>query len=93
MTSPCRTGCKTKDHATYGECLRDANPRVAYCGKGGGDATAQKKWDGDIKHYFNAINQGIQPAGTKRHQVDAAIRQANETGKAAMTPKTGAQGV
>lgn len=23
--SVCREGCKTKDHATYAECLKDAN--------------------------------------------------------------------
>lgn len=88
----CRSGCKTRDHASYSECLRAANTRVAYCGKGGGDASAQKKWDNDIKHYFNAVNQGIQPEGTKRHQVDKAIKQANETGKAP-APQKGAKGV
>lgn len=24
----CRTGCKTKDHRSYGECLRDSNLQI-----------------------------------------------------------------
>lgn len=26
--SPCRSGCKTKDHASYAECLKDANLQI-----------------------------------------------------------------
>lgn len=26
--SKCRTGCRTKDHASYAECLRDANMQI-----------------------------------------------------------------
>lgn len=25
MENNCRDGCKTKDHATYSECLKEAN--------------------------------------------------------------------
>lgn len=25
MPDVCRTGCKTKDHKSYGDCLRDGN--------------------------------------------------------------------
>ena len=67
----CRSGCPTQDHASWGECAREANLRVAYCGVGGGDATKQKKWDNDLNAYYSARSEGIQPAGTARSQVEA----------------------
>lgn len=29
--SNCTSGCPTKDHATWGECVRAKGLRVAYC--------------------------------------------------------------
>lgn len=78
----CRTGCKTKDHASWGECARAANMRVAYCGIGGGDATAQKQWDSELELYRQARAQGIQPEGTTRNKVEAAIKASNKFGAA-----------
>ena len=37
----------------------------------------QKRWDKDLNHYESAVNQGLQPKGTQRHQVDAAIKEAD----------------
>ena len=56
--------------------------RVAYCGQGGGDATAQKKWDRNIDLYRTARKQGIQPTGTSQSKVMAAIKQSEKTGVA-----------
>jgi hypothetical protein len=78
----CRSGCLTKDHASYGDCLRAANFRIAYCGVGGGDATTQKNWDKGIEAYRSAKAQGIQPAGTKLSQIRAAVEKSDRTGKA-----------
>lgn len=78
----CRTGCKTQDHATWGECARAANMRVAYCGIGGGDATAQKNWDDDLSLYRQARAQGIAPDGTTRNKVMAAIKASEKAGAA-----------
>lgn len=78
----CRTGCPTQDHDSWGDCLRAANLKVAYSGIGGGDATAQKKWDKNLQAYRDARAAGIQPAGTRPDQVRAAIEQSNKTGKA-----------
>jgi hypothetical protein len=53
--SNCSTGCPTKDHATYGECLRSKAPRVAYANSAKGlDYTAQKKWDAELSAYRDA---------------------------------------
>lgn len=68
----CRTGCPTGGHETWGECARAANLRVAYCGQGGGDATAQKKWDSELAAYRQARSEGIQPDSTKAESVHKA---------------------
>lgn len=72
----CSSTCVTQDHSTFGECLRSKNlqlsPHV-----NGDYAKKQTQWDKDLDHYESAVNQGLQPSGTQRHQVDAAIREAD----------------
>lgn len=78
----CRTGCPTQDHVSWGECARAAKFRVAYCGIGGGDATAQKQWDGELAAYQTARSQGIQPRTTKKKDIEAAVKVSDMTGSA-----------
>jgi hypothetical protein len=79
----CRSGCPTPGrHKSWGECARAANLRVAYCGIGGGDATEQKKWDQELSLYRAARAQGVQPDGTKGHQIEAALRASEAAGAA-----------
>lgn len=79
----CRTGCPTPgQHKSWGECARSANLKVAYCGIGGGDATVQKKWDQELDLYRAARRQGIQPDGTKSHQIQAALSASEAAGAA-----------
>lgn len=71
----CSSSCRTKDHRTFGECMRAKNlqlsPHVndAYSVK-------QTNWDRDLDHYEKAVNNGLQPDGTQRWQVDKAIKEA-----------------
>lgn len=71
----CSSTCPTRDHKTYGECLRakgiQLSPHV-----NGDYGKKQKQWDKDLNHYENAVSNGVQPDGTQRHQVDKAIREA-----------------
>lgn len=46
------------------------------------DATAQKKWDRELAAYASARKEGIQPAGTKMHQIRAAVEYSDKTGTA-----------
>jgi hypothetical protein len=78
----CRSGCPTQDHRSWGECARAANLRVAYCGIGGGDATAQKRWDAELSLYRSARAQGIQPDGTTTKKVVKALEMSQATGAA-----------
>jgi hypothetical protein len=69
----CSSACLTKDHESFGECLRaknlHLNPNLA-------DTNAQKSWDKELDNYESARRQGVEPAGTKQHQIDAAMREA-----------------
>lgn len=78
----CRSGCKTRDHKTWGECARASRLNVAYCGVGGGDATAQKRWDSELELYRQARKQGIQPDGTSANKVRKALELSDARGAA-----------
>lgn len=79
----CTTGCRTKDHASYADCLRDKNPQAWNVNSASGhDYTAEKAHRAELQAYVDARAQGIQPSGTKKHQVEAAIAISNETGSA-----------
>ena len=77
----CTSGCATKDCESYAACLQGKGVKVAYANSAGGmDYSAQKKWDRDLDAYKDARRQGIQPATTKRKDVDAAVHMSNKTG-------------
>jgi hypothetical protein len=80
MGHVCR--CPEGDHPTFGACMRAKNIRVAYCGQGGGDATAQKATDRELHEYREARRQGVQPEGTRLPQIRAAMEASQETGVA-----------
>lgn len=72
----CRSGCRTRDHETYGECLRVANIRANF------EVTPTNRWDRDLEHYRKAREQGIQPQTTNREDVDVATAFSDDTGVA-----------
>ena len=66
-----------------GECLRNQGIRVAYCNEVGGfDYTSQKRFDANLDDYASARAQGIQPASTKRDDVNDAVILSDVSGKA-----------
>ena len=71
----CRTGCDTKNHRSWAECARDIQI-------GNLDASQQKRWDSELDTYRSARAQGIQPAGSKRYQTEAAVEMSQRTGTA-----------
>ena len=64
----CRSGCKTKDHETYAQCLSAANIRTA--------ATMNNPFSSDVKRELSAYRtarvNGIQPEGTTMNKVREA---------------------
>lgn len=69
----CSAKCLTKDHKTFGECMRakglHLRPNLA--------DTTQKAWDRELDAYESAVRQGVNPDGTKLHQVEKAMREAD----------------
>lgn len=67
----CRTGCYTKDHASWAECARSANVTVAAttnsANKAGFDQTKR-----DLAAYKQVRADGIQPEGTTMDKIVAA---------------------
>ena len=63
----CRSGCRTQDHASWGDCLRAARLTITPAN------TGAKAHDFELQSYANARRQGIQPAGTKLAQTQAAV--------------------
>lgn len=77
----CASSCRTKDHATYGECLRSKGVAVYGLESTGNDFTKQKKWDAELNAYAAARKEGLQPATTERKDIEAAKKAADQAGK------------
>lgn len=73
----CRSGCKTQDHASWGECVRASHLSVASVQTG-----YYRRWDKELKDYDNALAQGIQPTSTHQRDIDMAVQLSNEVGEA-----------
>jgi hypothetical protein len=73
--SPCSSSCLTKDHKTWGECIRAKGLQVSPAIN---DAygTRQRAWDRELDNYAAARAQGVEPAGTQQHHIDAAMKEA-----------------
>lgn len=81
--SNCSTGCKTQDHATWGECVRAKNTRVGWAASASGlDLTKEKRFQKELSDYRDARAQGVQPAGTSGRKVKEAMRLSEDTGRA-----------
>lgn len=82
--SKCSSGCRTKDHGSYAECLQNKAAGKTYLASPskGLDGTRQKKWDSELAAYRAARKEGIQPDGTKKKQIDTAVRLSDKVGAA-----------
>ena len=79
----CSTGCHTRDHASWGECVQAKGTRVLWANSANGlDFSAEKRNQQDIKAFRDAKRQGINPPGSSREKVDAAVQISNKTGQA-----------
>lgn len=79
----CRTGCITKDHATYGQCLRAASLRVGWSRSHLGiDRTREKNKNQELDLYVEARRAGIQPATTKTPDIRKAFELSEKAGAA-----------
>lgn len=72
----CRSGCKSKDHGSYAECLQAANVTVSALAVSP-FKSAYEKTQQDLRAYATARANGIQPTGTTVE----AVRQAEAASK------------
>lgn len=74
----CSSGCKTKDHASWGDCQRAKNLAVNYTGIN----TVQKKKDNELSRYQSAIKNGLEPRSTQMKDIVAAEKLSDKAGRA-----------
>lgn len=77
----CRTGCKTKNHSSWGECVRVSGLQLN-AGEAKHDSFNFRRWDNELQLYRDARAQGIQPAGTTTAKIRQALDISDKTGKA-----------
>lgn len=77
--SKCRSGCKTQDHDSWGECARASNIGITNEVVAG----AIKNTDKELSAYRDARKLGIQPASTKMKDIQKAVRASDIIGRAA----------
>jgi hypothetical protein len=77
-TSKCRSGCRTQDHASWGECAQAANFSIGDAGK----QRQMKNSENELNAYKDARKAGIQPASTKMADVQKAVRMSDKVGTA-----------
>jgi hypothetical protein len=73
----CSSRCETRNHATFGECIK--NKGVSFAPT---VIAKSKKWDTELDAYADARKQGIQPDGTKLHNVRQALDLSDKVGAA-----------
>jgi len=78
----CRSGCRTKDHESWIECLKASNLQINTGDAGRAEAMTAKKWDAELKAYRDARAEGIQPAGTTMKAVNEAKAASDKLGAA-----------
>jgi len=82
LGSNCRSGCLTRDHASWGECARSARMTVGWMTSNTGlSRVADRKSEGELAEYRDLRKQGIQPAGTTRQALEEAKRVSDTIGK------------
>jgi hypothetical protein len=86
----CRAGCKTQDHSSYADCLRQSGLRVGYTNSAAGwDRTKQKAWDNELVRFRSLESQGIPPIGTTHAEMDRTMRSIETMQKVEAADKAG----
>jgi len=67
----CRSGCKTRDHSSWGECARDSGLQIGDLGRGVAAATDRR-----LNAYADARRIGLQPPTTQLSDSLATVRAA-----------------
>lgn len=79
----CSSGCKTKDHDSWGECVSAKSVTISGCDTvSGNDTTNNRRFQGRLDRYRNLRRQGIQPRTTLERDISLAEKASQERGEA-----------
>ena len=79
----CSRTCPTRDHATFGECMRAKNQMIGFARSAyGADKSRDNLHERELSLYSELRSQGIQPDGTGMAKLKFAERMSSETGMA-----------
>lgn len=79
----CSSGCPTKNHRSYGECLRSKRQMVGFAASArGADKTRDNLWNRELDMYADLRRQGIQPDGTGMAKLEFAQKMSEQHGMA-----------
>lgn len=73
----CSSGCRSRDHASYADCLRSKDVGNMWLGGTKSSATEQRRWTRENDAYRKARREGLQPAGISERAVNAAYEKAS----------------
>lgn len=72
----CTSTCETRDHNSFGECVRAKNVRQMWLGGTGPSMTDQRRFDRTNQDFRKAVADGLQPAGVSNGAIRAAYEAA-----------------
>lgn len=71
----CRTGCRTQDHSSWGECARASNIQM----EDGVQRKRSSAWDGELARYKKAREvDKLNVPSTRTRDIDKAYRMADK---------------
>ena len=69
----CRSGCKTRDHGSWGECARASHIATQRL-----DGKIDRAFDRETDRYHQAVKDGLDPEACTNRAVEKAYREADK---------------
>lgn len=74
----CSASCRTRDHESWGECVRAKEVNQMWLGGTGPSLGDQRRFDRENQNFRNAVRDGLNPAGVSNRAVNAAYDAASK---------------
>lgn len=79
----CRSGCRSKDHESYADCLKAARPASSNSTQTRSTLYGlENQREVEVTAYRAARSQGIQPATTRLADINHAVASSQKAGQA-----------
>ncbi|PVU81306.1 hypothetical protein DDP54_15495 (plasmid) [Cellulomonas sp. WB94] len=73
----CTSSCRTRDHESFGECVRSKRVNAMWLGGEQPSATDQKRFDRTNQEFRQAVKDGLNPTSVSDRAIHAAYEQAS----------------